>query len=55
MKIILATLAWAVALAGGWVIWVTSQLYHLRPGVFGAEGLVVMFALWLTWETRKCG
>jgi len=55
MMIILAALVWVVALAGGWVIWTASQIYHVRPGVLGAEGLAVVFALWLTWETRKCG
>jgi hypothetical protein len=55
MTIALALLAWAVALAGAWVIWMTSQLYEVRPGVFGAEALVIVFAVWMTLEARKCG
>lgn len=55
MVAVLAALAWAVAFAGGWVIWTASQIYHVRPGVLGAEGLAVVFALWLTLEARKCG
>ena len=55
MKIVLALLAWTAALAGAWVIWMASQLYQVRPGVFGSEGLVVVFAVWMTLEARKCG
>jgi hypothetical protein len=55
MKIALAVLAWAAVLAGAWVIWMASQLYEVRPGVFGAEALVIMFAVWVTLEARKCG
>jgi hypothetical protein len=55
MKISLALLTWAAVLAGAWVIWMASQLYEVRPGVFGAEGLAVVFAIWMTLEARKCG
>ena len=55
MKIALSLLAWAAVLAGAWVIWMASQLYQILPGVFGAEGLAVMFAIWMTQEARKCG
>jgi hypothetical protein len=55
MKIALALLAWAAVLAGGWVIWMASQLFHVLPGVFGAESLAVVFAIWMTQEARKCG
>jgi len=55
MKIAFALLAWAVVLAGAWVIWMASNLYEVRPGVFGAEGLAVVFAVWMTLEARKCG
>jgi hypothetical protein len=52
MKIALALLAWAAVPAGAWV---ASQLYQIRPGVFGAEALAVVFAVWMTQEARKCG
>jgi|GEM_PF-6894413 len=55
MKIALALLAWAAVLAGAWVIWMASQLYQVRHGVFGAEALAVVFAVWMTLEARKCG
>jgi hypothetical protein len=55
MKIALALLMWAAVLAGAWVIWMASQLYQVRPGVFGAEGLAAMFAVWMTLEAHKCG
>jgi hypothetical protein len=55
MKIALALLMWAVVLAGAWVIWMASQLYPVGPGAFGAEGLAVVFAMWMTLEPRKCG
>jgi hypothetical protein len=55
MKIALAVLAWVAALAGGYVIWMASQLYQIMPGVFGAEGLAILFAVWITLEARKCG
>lgn len=55
MKIALAVLSWTVALAGGSMICAASQLYHIRPGVFGAEGLMIAFAIWMTLEARKCG
>ncbi|WP_156433769.1 hypothetical protein [Bradyrhizobium retamae] len=55
MKIVLAVLAWTAVLAGGWVLWMASQLYQVRPGVFGAEGLAIVFAVWMTLEARKCG
>ena len=55
MKIVLALLAWAAVLACAWVIWMASQLYQVGPGVFGAEGMVVVFAVWITLEARKCG
>jgi len=55
MKIVLALLGWAAVLAGAWVIWMASQLYQVRPGVFGAEGLAVVLAVWMTLEARKCG
>jgi hypothetical protein len=55
MKIALSLLAWAAVLAGAWVIWIASQLYQVRPGVFGAEGLAVVLAVWMTLEARKCG
>jgi len=55
MKIALSLLAWAAVLTGAWVIWMASQLYQVRPGVFGAEGLAVVLAVWMTLEARKCG
>lgn len=55
MKIAVALLIWAAVLAGAWVIWMASQLYQVLPGVFGAEGLAVVFAIWMTLEARKCG
>ena len=55
MKIALALLTWAAALAGAWLIWMASQLFQIFPGVFGAEGLAVVFAVWMTLEARKCG
>ena len=55
MKIVLALLAWAAALAGGWLVWAASQIFQIRPGVLGAEGLLVVFAVWMTLEARKCG
>ena len=55
MKIALALLAWAAVLAGAWVIWMASQLYDVRPGVFGTEALVIVFAMWMTLEARRCG
>jgi hypothetical protein len=55
MKIALALLMWAAVLAGAWVIWMASQLYPVGSGVFGAEGLAVVFAMWMTLEARKCG
>jgi hypothetical protein len=55
MKIALALLAWSAVLAGGWVIWMASQLFPMRPGVVGAEGLAVVLAVWMTLEARKCG
>jgi hypothetical protein len=55
MKIALALLTWAAVLAGAWMIWMAGQLYQVRPGMFGAEGLAVVFAVWKTLETRKCG
>lgn len=55
MKIALALLMWAAVLAGAWVIWMASQLYPVRPGVFGVEGLTIVFAVWMTLEARKCG
>jgi hypothetical protein len=55
MKIALALLAWAAVLAGAWVIWIASQLFQLRHGVFGAEALAVVFAVWMTLEASKCG
>ena len=55
MKIALALLAWAAVLAGAWVIWMASQLFHVLPRVFGAEGLAVVLAVWMTLEARKCG
>ena len=55
MKIVLALLAWTAALAGAWVIWMASQLYQVGPGVFGAEGVALVFAVWITLEARKCG
>ncbi|UPJ51870.1 hypothetical protein IVB30_11285 [Bradyrhizobium sp. 200] len=55
MKIAFALLAWAAVLTGAWVIWMASQLYQVLPGVFGAEGLVVALAIWMTLEARKCG
>jgi hypothetical protein len=55
MKIAIAVLIWLAVLLGGWSIWMVSQLYHVRPGIFGAEGLVIVFAIWMTLEARKCG
>ena len=55
MKIALAMLMWAAVLVGGWMIWMVSQLHHVGPGVFGAEGLAIVFAVWMTLEARKCG
>lgn len=55
MKIALALLGWAAALAGAWAIWMAGQLHHVRPGVFGAEGLAVALAIWITLEAHKCG
>jgi hypothetical protein len=55
MMIVFAVLSWAAALAGGSMIWMASQLNHVRPGVFGAEGLTIAFAIWMTLEARKCG
>ena len=55
MKIALVLLTWAAVLAGAWVIWMASQLYQVRHGVFGAEALSVVFAVWITLEARKCG
>jgi hypothetical protein len=55
MKIAIALLVWTAVLAGAWVIWMASQLYQVLPGVFGAEGLAVVFAIWMTLEVRKCG
>ena len=55
MKIAFALLTWAAVLAGAWVIWMASQLYEVRPGVFGTEALVILFAVWMTLEARKCG
>ncbi|MCA6117870.1 hypothetical protein J6524_23765 [Bradyrhizobium sp. WSM 1738] len=55
MKIVLALLMWVAVLVGGWMIWMASQLYHIRPGVFGAVGLAIVFAIWVTLEARKCG
>jgi hypothetical protein len=55
MKLSLALLTWVAVLAGAWVIWMASQLYEVRPGVFGAEALVIAFAIWMTLEARKCG
>jgi hypothetical protein len=55
MKIAFALLTWAAVVAGAWVIWVASQLYQVRPGVFGAEGVAVVVAIWMTLEARKCG
>jgi hypothetical protein len=55
MKLALALLTWMVVLVGGWMIWMACQLYHIRPGVFGAEGLAIVFAIWITLEARKCG
>ena len=55
MKIAIALLAWAVVLAGAWVIWMASQLYQVLPGVFGAEALAVVFAIGMAPEVRKCG
>ena len=55
MKIALALLIWAAVLAGAWLIWMSSQLVQILPGVFGAEGLAVVFAVWMTLEARKCG
>ena len=55
MKIALALLAWAAMLAGAWVMWMASQLYKVHPGVFGAEGLAVVFVVWITLEGCKCG
>jgi hypothetical protein len=55
MTIAFVLLTWAAVLAGAWVIWMASQLHQVRPGVFGAEGLAVLFAVWMTLEVRKCG
>ena len=55
MKIAFALVAWAAALAGGWLIWTASQLFQVRPGAFGAEVLAVVLAVWMTLEARKCG
>ena len=52
MKIALALLMWAAVLAGAWVIWMASQLYPVRPGVFGVEGLTIVFAVWMTLEAQ---
>jgi hypothetical protein len=27
----------------------------VRPGVFGVEGLTIVFAVWMTLEARRCG
>ena len=53
MKIALSLLAWAAVLTGAWVIWMASQLFHVLPGVFGAEGLAVLFARWMTLEATQ--
>jgi hypothetical protein len=37
------------------VIWMASQLFQILPGVFVAEALTVVFAVWMTLEARKCG
>ena len=55
MMIVFAVLSWAATLAGASMIWMASQLHHIRPGVFGAEGLTIVFAIWMTLEARKCG
>jgi hypothetical protein len=55
MKIAIAPLMWTAALAGTWVIWMASQLYPVRPGVFGTDALAAVFAVWMTLEIRKCG
>ena len=55
MKIALAVLVWLAVFFSGWTIWMASQLNHIRPGVFGAEGLAIVFAVWMTLEARKCG
>jgi len=55
MKIALALLGWTAVLVGGWMIWMVSRFFQVLPGVFGAEGLAVVFAVWMTLEARKCG
>ena len=55
MKIVLALLMWTAVLVGGWVIWMVSQLHQVRPGVFVAEAMAVVLAIWMTLEARKCG
>ena len=52
MNIALARMTWTAVLAGAWM---ASQLNEVRPGVPGAEGLAVVFAVWMTLEARKCG
>jgi hypothetical protein len=55
MRIALALLTWLAVVVGGWMIWMVGQLYHVRPGLFGAEGLAVVLAIWMTLEARRCG
>jgi hypothetical protein len=55
MKIALVGPIWTAVLVGGWTIWMVSQLHHVRPGVFGAERMAIMFTVWTTPEARKCG
>jgi hypothetical protein len=45
MKIAHAALMWVAVFVGGWSIWIVSQLYRVRPGVFGTEGLAIAFAV----------
>lgn len=55
MKIALAASIWAAVLAGGSSIWMVSQLYQVRPGMFGVEGMAIALAIWMTLEACRCG
>jgi hypothetical protein len=52
MKIALALLTWLAVFVG---VWMVGQIHHVRPGVFGAEAMAVVLAIWMTLEARKCG